>query len=130
MTEVEVDAKATAGLSAVNLIPPEIAAIGKQRMEAFAAMQKELFEKLLDAHRSWIDRMQMEATLASEFASKMRETHSAPEIAKVYQEWATRHMEMATEDAKHLFADGQKILETGARALSSVGQTNGQGIKM
>ena len=87
-------------------------------METFAAAQRELFDKLLDTHRSWIDRMQLEAQIASEFASKMREAHSAPEVAKVCQEWTTRHMEMATEDARHLFSDGQKFLETGVRSLS------------
>ena len=49
----------------------------------------------------------------------------APEVATAYQEWATRHMEMAAEDAKRFFADGQKFAETGARLLSNGWQANG-----
>lgn len=127
MSEVEAKTNATANSPPANLMPPEIAAIGKQRMEALAAIQKELFDKFLEAHRSWIDRMQLQATLASEFASKMKEAHSAPEIAKVYQEWVARHVEMATEDAKHLFSDSQKFWETGARSLSGGWQPDGWG---
>ena len=101
-----------------NMIPPELAAMGKKRLEEFVAMQTEQLEKLQEMNQSWFDRMQSEAALASEFTTK---------LTAVYQEWATRHMEMAAEDGKRFLADGQKLAETGARLLSNGWQANGHG---
>ena len=60
-------------------------------------MQTERLEKLQEANRNWFDRMQAEVELASEFAAKLTMAHSIPEAATAYQEWTSRHMEMATE---------------------------------
>ena len=49
------------------------------------------------------------------------------EVAMAYQEWTSRHLDMATEDAKRIVADSQKLVETGARLLSNSWLTNGQG---
>ena len=110
-----------------NLLPPELAAMGKKRLEEIVAMQTEQLEKLQEMNQRWFDRMQSEATLASEFAAKLTATRSLPEVATAYQEWATRHMEMAAEDGKRILADGQKLAETGARLLSNGWQANGHG---
>src|ERR1039458_1189565 len=83
-----------------NLIPPEFGAMGTKRLKDLAATQKELLEKLQDVNRNWFDRMQSEASLASEFATKLTAAHSIPETATIYQDWASRRMEMAAEDAK------------------------------
>ena len=63
---------------------------------------------------SCLDRMQSEATMASEFSTKLTAARSIPEVATVYQKWATRRMEMAAEDAKRLFADSQKLHRDGS----------------
>jgi hypothetical protein len=63
--------------------------------------------------------MQSQAKLGSEFVAKLTAARSIPEVATAYQEWASRQMEMAAEDAKRIFADGQKLAETGARLLSN-----------
>jgi len=44
-----------------------------------------------------------------------------------YQEWGLRHMEIAAHDAKRIFADGQKLAETGARLFSNGWRPNGHG---
>lgn len=108
-----------------NLIPPEFVTMGKKQFEGLTKIQKELFEKLREANRSWLDRMQSEATLASEFATKLTAARSIPETATVYQELASRRLEMAAEDAKHLLADSQKLMETGAHLLSNGWLSNG-----
>ena len=105
--------------SPLNLIPPEFAAMGTKQLKDLAATQKEFLQEVQEANRNWLDRMQSEANLASEFATKLTAAHSIPETATVYQEWASRRMEMAAEDAKRLLADGQKFMETGTRLLSS-----------
>ncbi len=69
--------------------------------------------------------MQSHAKLGSEFVTKLTAARSMPEVATAYQEWASRQMEMATEDAKRIFADGQKLAETGARLLSNGWRPNG-----
>lgn len=110
-----------------NLIPAELAAMGKKRLDELIAMQTERLEKLQEANRSWFDRMQTEATLASEFVAKLTAAHSIPEVATAYQEWTSRHMEMAVEDAKRIFADCQTLAETGTRLLLNGWRGNGHG---
>lgn len=110
-----------------NLIPPEFAALGKQRLDALVAMQTELMKTLQEVNRNWFDRMQSEATLASEFAAKLSAARSIPETATVFQEWATKRMEMAAEDAKRLLADGQKFAETATRLWSTGGPSGEHG---
>ena len=110
-----------------NLIPPELAAMGKKRLDQLVAMQTEQLEKLQEANRNWFERIQSEAKLASEFTAKLTAARSIPEVATAYQEWAGRHLEMAAEDAKRIFADGQKLAETGARLLSNGWWPNGHG---
>jgi len=108
-----------------NLIPAQLAAMGKKRFDEVVTMQAEQLEKLQEANRNWFDRMQAELTLASEFAGKLAAVHSIPEFATAYQEWTSRHIEMATEDAKRIFADGQKLAETGARMFLNGWRPNG-----
>jgi len=110
-----------------NLIPAEFADMGKQRLDELVAMQAEQLEKLQEASRQWFDRVQSEATLTSEFAAKLTAARSIPEVATAYQDWASRHMEMAADDAKRIFANGQKLAETGARLLSHGWWPNGHG---
>ncbi len=99
----------------MQLIPQEVAAIGRKSIEQFIDTQTELLEQLQESNRQWFERMQSEAALASEFANKMTAARSIPETATVFQEWSSRRMELAGDDAKHLLADTQKLIETGVR---------------
>ena len=99
--------------------------MGKKRLDELVAKQTEQLEKLQEVNRNWIDRIQSQAKLGSEFVAKLTAARSIPEVATAYQEWASRQMEMATEDAKRIFADGQKLAETGARLLSNGWRSNG-----
>ncbi|MGD0023515.1 MAG: phasin family protein [Xanthobacteraceae bacterium] len=102
-----------------NLVPAEFAAIGKKRIEDFANAQTELLDKLQETNRQWFERVQSEANLVSEFASKLTAARSIPDAMTACQEWTSRRFEMMAEDGKHLFADTQKFMETGARLLSN-----------
>ena len=108
-----------------HLIPAEFAAMGKKRFDQLVAIQTERLEKLQENNRAWFDRMQAEVTLASEFAAKLTAARSLPEVATAYQEWAKRHMEMAADDAKRMFADSQKFVETAARLFMNGQPPNG-----
>jgi hypothetical protein len=102
-----------------NLLFPEMAEMGKKRMEGFVDAQKEMLNNLQESNRQWFDRMQSEAKVASDFANKMMGARSIPDAMTLYQEWANRQLEMTTEDAKRFFADGQKFMECSTRLLSS-----------
>jgi hypothetical protein len=95
----------------------EFAAMGKKRIEEFVHVQTELLDELQETNRHWLDRMQSEANLASEFASKFTRAHSIPDVIVVCQEWTARHFEMTVEDGKYVLADAQKIMKTGSRLL-------------
>jgi hypothetical protein len=106
-----------------NIAPGEFAAIGKKQLEGFANAQSELLEKFEQSRRQWVDRMQSEASMASEFASKLTAARSIPDAMTVYQDWANRRLEMMEDDRKHVLAECQKLAETGARLWSNGWQT-------
>jgi hypothetical protein len=91
----------------------------KQRVEASALAQTELFRELQEISQHWSARAKSEADLASELIGKLTSARSVPEGAKAYQEWAGQRMQRAVEDAQHLIADGFKLMETITRRFSS-----------
>jgi hypothetical protein len=119
MAQVESNAGRAERSSQPNPTPPEFAAAEKKFIMHLDEMRTDLFEKLQEANRSWLDRLQAEASLASELGVKLTGTRSVPETITACQEWANRRMEMATEDVKHLLSDTQMFTETGVRLLSS-----------
>jgi hypothetical protein len=102
--------------------------MGKKRIEDFVNAQTELFEALQATNRQWLDRAQTEANLASEFAAKLTAARSIPDAMTACQDWTTRRFELMAEDGKHLLADSQKFIETGARLLSNDWLTKGGGL--
>ena len=94
-------------------MPAEFAEMGKQRIEGFVNAQTELLEKLQESNRQWFDRMQSEANLASEFASKLTAARSIPDAMTACQEWASRRFKMMAEDREHLLSDCQKFTRDG-----------------
>ena len=63
--------------------------MGKERLEALAAIQAEQLETLQEMNRNWFDRMQSKAMLASEFTYKLMAARTITELAMAYQEWAS-----------------------------------------
>jgi hypothetical protein len=120
MAQRESYAERTEGFAAPNLlIFPEMAEMGKKRVENLFDAQRELLNKLQETNRQWFDRIQLEAKIASDYANKVMVARSIPDAMTAYQEWANRQLEMTAEDAKHLFADGQKFVEAGTRLMSN-----------
>ena len=107
-----------------NSIVTELGEIGKKRAQALVAAQAELLNTFQSISQHWAVRAKSEADLASELMTKLTNTRSVPEIAAVYQEWASRRMRMAVDDSQRLFADSLKIMETSARLVSG-GSTGG-----
>jgi hypothetical protein len=104
-----------------NLVPAEFVVMGKKRVEEFVNAQNELLDNLQEMNHQWLERMQLEVSVASEVASKLTAIRSIPDATTVCQEWMTLRFKMMTEDGKRFFADTQKFMETGARLLANGG---------
>ena len=105
--------------SPLHLVPPEFATIGQKSFEGLANAQSELLEKIQKANQDWFERMRLEATEASKFASRLTTARSLPEITAACQEWASRRMEIAADYGKRLLDNSQQFVETGARLFSN-----------
>jgi hypothetical protein len=105
--------------SLFSRLPTEFGEMGKKRIEDFINAQSELLDKLQEINKHWIDRMQSEATLTSEFASKLTAARSVPDAMTACQEWTSRRLELMAEDGQHLLADTRKLMETGTHFLGN-----------
>jgi hypothetical protein len=88
-------------------------------------IQSDLLAEIREANQNWLNRMQSEATLASEFSSKLATSHSIADTTMAYQEWAKRRMELFTEDGQRLMTNSQKFMERAAQLLSNGWLSNG-----
>lgn len=97
----------------------ELAALGKKRIGEFVRAQTEFLDEIQEANRHWLDRIQSEANLVSEYAAKLSTARSVPDAMAASRDWATQYFAMLAEDGKHLTDDTRKFIETGARLFSS-----------
>jgi hypothetical protein len=93
----------------------ELADMGKEQIEAFGNAQAALLEELQETNKRWLAHLQAEASIASEFASKLAAARSIPEAMTAYQEWNGRQIEMIAQEGKHLLATGARFLSIGHR---------------
>lgn len=98
---------------------PEIAAMAMKGLEGFAEVQTEFMKNIREANQKCLEHMQSEATLASEFISKLTASHSPSDTAAAFQDWGKRRMELLTEDGQRMMAEGQKLMEKAARLFSN-----------
>ena len=100
----------------------EVAAEGRRRLEDFSEARTEIWDCLQDANRVLMERMQQEAALTAELASKLTASRSFTETATVLQNWTSKHIEMTTEDTRRLFSDAQQMLSASTRFWSNSAQ--------
>jgi Phasin protein len=96
----------------------ELAELGKKRIGEFVRVQTEFLDEVHEANRHWLDRIESEVNLASEFASKLSSARSMPDAMAASRDWATQYFAMLAEDGKHLADDTRKFMATGARLFS------------
>ena len=94
----------------------------------FANAQAQFLDKPEATNRRWFERMQSEAALAFEFASKLTMAGSVPDAVTACQAWASRRFEMMAEDRDHLLADYQMFTEAGAHFLWNSWQLNSSAV--
>jgi transketolase len=90
---------------------------GIVQAERLGRFQAELFEKTQEINSHWLERLQSQATLAAEFATKMASTRSFPDAAAIYQEWASRQLKLTMENASYAISAGQALMELGSQLL-------------
>jgi hypothetical protein len=125
MNQKEASARAEK-LPSLNPAPPAIAAMATKRLEELAEVQSDLLEEIREANQNWLDRIQLEATLTSEFSSKLTASHSIADTTAACQEWAKRRMELFTEDGERLMNNSQKFMEKAVQLLSNGWISNGR----
>lgn len=105
--------------SPFDLTAADFAATAKKRIEELANAQTELFKELQEANQHWLDCIQAETNLVSEFASKLTAARSIPDAMVTCQEWGSRQFQIIADDTMHLASDAQKLMQIGARILST-----------
>jgi len=123
MTRTENKA-ATSSYPSIN--QPEFAAMGQKQMQQLFDIQAEFLERIHEAGQTWLDRMQSEAKLTSEFTEKLAKVDSLPEAITTCQNWNTRRLTMMADDGRRLVEETQKFMRTGSRFLSNGWSGNGR----
>ena len=90
-----------------------------QRFGEFTKAQTEQLSNFRETNRQWLERVQAEASLASELISKLTAARSIPDAMTAYQEWGGRRLEIMAEDTKHLMDNTQKFMQTSARLIAN-----------
>ena len=103
--------KADAPLDAVNW--------GQHQTETALNLQKAILESCEQASRAWIDRVQSEISLWSDFANKLSGTKSIPEAIETYTKCVSQRMQMAADDGRKLVEEAQQISQKFARSLGN-----------
>jgi predicted phage tail protein len=100
--------------------PAQMLQFGKERTEAMIHVQQELLDAYQQASKAWVDRVQSEVKFWSDLAGKLAASRSIPEGMETCSESIAHRLQMAAEDGRRLFEDGQKMI-----AAVTVSLTNG-----
>jgi phasin protein len=106
---------------AIAMMHPEILDFARKRMDALLEVQKDFMQTLEGINHDWFNRAKAEAELASEFVGRLSAARSVPDATTTCQEWASRELELLAEDGRHMFANGEKIIQASRRLFSSNG---------
>jgi hypothetical protein len=94
------------------------AALGETESKQFEAAfeaQKEFLSTFQELNRTWLGRVQLETTLASELVGKLTAARSVSDAVAVYQECTSRRMDMIADDCRRMLADHEKWIRAGSR---------------
>ena len=85
---------------------------GKERTDAIFKVHKELLDGYEEASQAWAGRVKSEVELWSELAKKLASSKSVPEGLESYRESVSQRIQMAVEDGRRMFEEGQKLIAT------------------
>ena len=89
------------------------------------ALQKELLHAYEKASRAWVARVQSEVAMWSDLATKLSATRTAPEALEAYSKCVSQRMQVAVEDGRRLFEEGQQVTQKINRSLTTGWPTRG-----
>lgn len=99
--------------------PAQMLQFGKERTEAMIHVQQELLDAYQQAGKAWVDRVQSEVKFWSELAGKLAASRSVPEGMETCSESIAHRLQMAAEDGRRLFEDGQKMIAAVTASLTN-----------
>jgi hypothetical protein len=106
--------------------PVELLRLGKEQTDAMLHINEELLEAYGDLSKAWLSRVQSEVEFWSELAGRLAASRSLPEGLHTYTGSLSQRLQMAANDGRRMFEDGQKITTTVTRSLSGkLGKTVG-----
>jgi hypothetical protein len=118
MPQNEPSKPATAS-GATGASPTSLAETGKERAEQAFKLQAEFSKYLQEANKTWLARLQSEASLTSQLVSELAAARSIPETTTAWQHWTKGRIELFAEDSRQLLADAEKLMEAGGRMLGN-----------
>ncbi len=92
---------------------------GKEQTDALMSLQKELGDTYEQLASRWTARVKSEVELWSELGKKVTASRSVPEGLEAYRDGVAQRLQMAAEDGRRLFEDGQRVIEAVTRSLSN-----------
>jgi hypothetical protein len=86
------------------------------------SLQAEVLSKLQEAGTVWAARFQSEATVALEFASRLRQATSVPAALELYQEWAAHLTDVMAKDRELFTEQLQTFADMYSRAFAEASE--------
>jgi len=83
-----------------------------ERAAAFVVgAQKLVLEELIFAGTAFVERLQSEIHLCSEFVSKAAGAHSVKDIGTMYEECSKHQLDFVRRDCDRMFRHGEQLIE-------------------
>jgi hypothetical protein len=95
--------------------------------QEYPGVQTEFVGQFREASSQWRDRLEVEAKLMSELASKLTAACSLPEVLAAYQEWGNRRVELMAQDTSQILNQAQKFMQSSAQLMMNGQQWKGIG---
>lgn len=97
--------------------------LGMERTDAILNIHEELLDAYCDASKTWLSRVQAEVEFWSELAGNLAASPSAPEGLRIYTASISQRLQMAADDGRRLFEEGQRITTAITRLQASPTKT-------
>ena len=89
------------------------------KAEEFVEAQVATLAQFRKLNRHWLDRWQAEAEVFTDFGNKLMAARSLNEATTACQELASRHWQMASEDAKRVMEDSEALTLNGVHLFTN-----------
>lgn len=98
--------------------PAQLFQLGKERTGAMLTMQRQLLDEYERASQAWLSRVKSELDFWSELTTRVTSSQSVPDGLFAYRDGISQRMQMAVEDGRHLFDEGQKLVKVATGLLN------------